>query len=342
MFNLTLEGKAFKGSSGGTLAIQNFLSGGFYGKVGDVVGQRWHNKRFIRSYVIPFNPQTELQQSNREQFALATKLAQVAYNINKGSPLWDTTEMGQFSQMVSLAKRRLQAGKTPAEAIPLYPDGYSPNITLSQTSVSWSSWPTSFTISDNSYTFQQDRKFLIEFHCKDELTGNTVFISRNVTISAGSKFSYTFTNDNIHSFPSGSSVQAVTTDDSSHASLSIQFPVLSITQSQLAAIALKFIAQSVSYDSTNALINIHWLTANFIRYVSPPCIVHAYRYTSNAWIPLNSTITSQRDGTAITSVPTGNLYSYPVGSKVESGSYALTTISSNIVITWDQFDFSYP
>jgi hypothetical protein len=29
--------------SGYILAIQNFISGGFYGKVGKVIGQRWHN-----------------------------------------------------------------------------------------------------------------------------------------------------------------------------------------------------------------------------------------------------------------------------------------------------------
>ena len=51
------------------MAIQNFLSGGYYGKLGETVGQRWKNKRTIRSYVIPRNPRTEKQQAKRVRFS---------------------------------------------------------------------------------------------------------------------------------------------------------------------------------------------------------------------------------------------------------------------------------
>ena len=59
------------------MAVQNFLSGGYYGKLGETVGQRWKNKRTIRTYVIPRNPRTEKQQANRGLFANAVTFAQI-------------------------------------------------------------------------------------------------------------------------------------------------------------------------------------------------------------------------------------------------------------------------
>ena len=55
------------------MAKQNFLAGGFYGKLGAMVGQRWKNKRTIRTYVIPHNPNTPEQRKNRNGFAGAVQ-----------------------------------------------------------------------------------------------------------------------------------------------------------------------------------------------------------------------------------------------------------------------------
>ena len=57
------------------MAKQNFLAGGFYGKLGAMVGQRWKNKRTIRTYVIPHNPNTPEQRKNRNGFAGAVQFA---------------------------------------------------------------------------------------------------------------------------------------------------------------------------------------------------------------------------------------------------------------------------
>lgn len=105
------------------MAIQNILSGGFYGKLGEVVGQRWKNKRTLRTYVIPFDPKTPEQLENREQFKLAVELAQEAMAINKGSSAWKSPRAPEFSLRVKTAKLRLKNGATPEEALPLFPDG---------------------------------------------------------------------------------------------------------------------------------------------------------------------------------------------------------------------------
>lgn len=105
------------------------MSGGFIGKCGQVVGQHWHNIRYVRTYVVPHNPQTPLQQGNRALFAVATRLAQEAFNINKGDPSWASEGVPEFSMRVKTAMRRLIRGLPPAQALPLYPDS-SPVSTL--------------------------------------------------------------------------------------------------------------------------------------------------------------------------------------------------------------------
>ena len=112
------------------MAIQNFLAGGFYGKLGDVVGQRWRNKRTLRRYVIGANPQTPAQQANRQQFADAVSLAQEAMNINKGSPAWVEVERSEFSLRVGTARRRIKNAVPSGQVIPIIPDDYETFLTL--------------------------------------------------------------------------------------------------------------------------------------------------------------------------------------------------------------------
>lgn len=103
------------------MAIQNFISGGFYGKLGAMVGQRWRNKRTLRRYVVPFNPQTPKQQANRSSFAQGVALAQEAMNLNKGVDLWYIEAVPEFSARVGQASRELALGKSPAVALPIFP-----------------------------------------------------------------------------------------------------------------------------------------------------------------------------------------------------------------------------
>lgn len=212
------------------MAIQNFLSGGYYGKLGNTVGQRWHNKRTIRAYVIPANPRTEKQQANRQLFAHATKLAQIAFRTNKGDPRWDTSEKGQFSQLVQTALRRLKAGMSDADAIPLYPDGYTPSIVLGNVSPNWSAWPASVTITADSNIMAEDRTFEVLVSCQDVQSGNAVILTYEHTVAAGSVWSFTFNQDLQYSLPAGSSISAVTIDDVQHGGASISLPVYQLVQ----------------------------------------------------------------------------------------------------------------
>ena len=104
------------------MAIQNFVAGGFYGKLGDIVGQRWRNKRTMRIHVIPDDPKTPEQLANRSQFGTAVSLAQVALNLGKGDPIWADPDIPEFPKRVGVAKTRLQQELTEGEAYPIMPD----------------------------------------------------------------------------------------------------------------------------------------------------------------------------------------------------------------------------
>jgi len=324
------------------MAIQNFLSGGFYGKLGDVVGQRWHNKRIIRTHVIPFNPRTEKQQANRELFALATALAQEAYNINKGSPLWDTSKMGQFSLMVGTAKRRLQKGMSPAEALPLFPDGHDPSVILSNPTANWTAWPSKVTISDNSFTFTQTRQMEVILQVYDVWNLQPDFLHFIITVPAGSTFSYTFDIDNRYSIPAGSNIQAVSLNDEQFAGQSIQLLTFLITQPSKPTLQVKVPSPAVVYAP-----DWHELTiANMpkINEEEVDFFIYIWDNDNKSWVTYNFIwgtwpiwSTTWRAGYE----PNEPFYSRP-GTHIVAGNFTVERDSANFYFHWDRFDFSAP
>jgi len=212
------------------VAIQNFISGGFYGKLGDVVGQRWRNIRTVRTHVIPFNPKTEKQQANRQQFALATSLAQQAFNINRGWQIWQRPDMGQFSFMVSVAKRRLQAGMSPAEALPLYPPNYNPSVVIRNAVTDFSEWHILLTIRDSTYVMPDTRQIEIITNCYDMMSDQWVLVKRVEYVNKDIPFTLHFDTEGRYALPPGSSIQAVSIDDSQFGDVSISLPVMQIVQ----------------------------------------------------------------------------------------------------------------
>lgn len=114
------------------MAIQNFLSGGYYGKLGDTVGQRWKNKRTVRAYVIPANPRTEKQQKNRGNFGQCTAKAQIALQMNYNTTLFNSTSTSAWNVRMSTARNLQKDGEQNLNLIPLCPYGYVPTYTITE------------------------------------------------------------------------------------------------------------------------------------------------------------------------------------------------------------------
>lgn len=112
------------------MAIQNFLSGGYYGKLGQTIGQRWKNKRTVKAYAVPTNPRTEKQQANRGSFAYGVKLAQLAQAATYRSLLFSSESNTEWALRMSVAKNATDSGITGLDAVPLCPTGFVPKYLI--------------------------------------------------------------------------------------------------------------------------------------------------------------------------------------------------------------------
>ena len=106
------------------MAKQNFIGGGYYGKLGNTVGQRWKNKRTIRTYVIPRNPRTDVQQANRARFKNLVPFAQLGMSANKGATVFIKENMTEWQARMSACSYFNSLGYNELDLVPLYPADY--------------------------------------------------------------------------------------------------------------------------------------------------------------------------------------------------------------------------
>lgn len=150
------------------MAKQNFLSGGFYGKLGAMVGQRWKNKRTIRTYVIPKNPNTPEQKKNRSNFAGAVQYAQMGMQMNYYCTLFDVPQFTKWNYRMSVARNLKFAGMTDLNLIPLYPTSFTPPLMLTEIKLHSKSGKKHITFSVPELTSKEDRVFSMMFALYNE------------------------------------------------------------------------------------------------------------------------------------------------------------------------------
>lgn len=150
------------------MAKQNFLSGGFYGKLGAMVGQRWKNKRTIRTYVIPHNPNTPEQKRNRNNFAGAVQFAQMGMQMNYYCTLFDVPQFTKWNYRMSVARNLKFAGMTDLNLIPLYPTSFTPPLMLTEIKLHSKSGKKHITFSVPQLVSKEDRAFSMMFALYNE------------------------------------------------------------------------------------------------------------------------------------------------------------------------------
>ena len=150
------------------MAKQNFLSGGFYGKLGAMVGQRWKNKRTIRTYVVPHNPNTPEQKRNRSNFAGAVQYAQMAMQMNYYCNLFENPNFTKWNYRMSVARNLKFAGMTDLNLIPLYPTDFTPPTTITKIKVASITGSNHVTFSVPELIAQEDRAFSMMFALYNE------------------------------------------------------------------------------------------------------------------------------------------------------------------------------
>ena len=150
------------------MAKQNFLSGGFYGKLGAMVGQRWKNKRTIRTYVIPKNPNTPEQKRNRSNFAGAVQYAQMGMQMNYYCNLFENPGFTKWNYRMSVARNLKFSGMTDLNLIPLYPTDFTPPTTITGIKVNSITGSNHVTFSVPELTAPEDRVFSMMFALYNE------------------------------------------------------------------------------------------------------------------------------------------------------------------------------
>lgn len=145
------------------MAKQNFLAGGFYGKLGAMVGQRWKNKRTIRTYVIPKNPNTPEQKRNRNNFAGAVQFAQMGMQMNYYCNLFENPNFTKWNYRMSVARNLKFVGMTDLNLIPLYPTDFTPPTTITKIKVNSITGNNHITFSVPELTATEDRVFSMMF-----------------------------------------------------------------------------------------------------------------------------------------------------------------------------------
>ena len=150
------------------MAIQNFLSGGYYGKLGATVGQRWKNKRTIRTYVIPTNPRTEKQQANRGKFSDAVTYAQMAMQMNFYATCFESPDFTKWNYRMKTARQLKDKGLTGLELIPLYPIDFVPSLVISEIEKKNVIGTKHISFYVPTLTMDIDRSFSLMFQISDE------------------------------------------------------------------------------------------------------------------------------------------------------------------------------
>lgn len=205
---------------------QNFIQGGFKGKVGNVIGAGWKDILTIRSYTKPANPKTERQKTVRNAFALKVKASQLANQCNYGSSLFSSTSNTSWGLRMAAASSFYAENKNIIQFVPLIPYGYTPDYptdadpqTAGGTVVL--SWNTADDISGRSVNV------LIWALTNDGITYDAVIIAGTV---AGSSGAWTVT----VSLPAGYSIgedsylAAVSSDDANYSDTTLYQPPVSI------------------------------------------------------------------------------------------------------------------
>jgi hypothetical protein len=324
------------------VATQDFISGGFYGKLGDVVGQRWHNKRYVRSYVKGTNPNTPAQQTNRGMFARATKLAQIAFNINKGSGAWDTTAKGEFSLRVGTAMNRLKAGMSDTDALPLYPDGYNPSHTLSDPAFAYYSGTHTFRVYSNDTFNVQGRRFGIVIHCLNVFSNQWEDLEFTHTNSGSIQFDFSWTADFIHAYPLGSTFTATTEDDADHAGASVLFPSFAFQQTVKPTFADTLSWGTFTYDGN--WLDFHPSLATTILGHTDELEgeLHIYSLWDSDWVTSGLSILMEPDGSVSSGVELASENEARPGTYILAGNQTIDRGAAFINITWQYLAFTWP
>lgn len=199
------------------MAKQNFLSGGYYGKLGQTVGQRWKNIRTIRTYVIPRNPRTEAQQANRNSFASCVPYAQLGMQLNYKAECFSSSSLTEWNYRMKTATALKNANLSELMLIPLYPISFTPPFVISSAGITEIIDETHIVVTIDGIELEEERvltMLLLLPGSEDWTERLAVCIGRN---SSSDYLKFTFEIPSGITLSSGMECRFISTDDTESA-----------------------------------------------------------------------------------------------------------------------------
>lgn len=197
------------------MAKQDFVNGGFFGKLGQMIGQRQKVGYIVKAYAKPANPRTAKQQSNRQKFTRAVNVANLANQCNYGADLWKGGTKTPYNWRMSQAKAKLDSGIEEVFAMPLYPDGTTPAAIINDL-VAVSSGTNITLTSAVVLGLSVSRKFHLQAYVYNSTTQEMEWHLYESTTSVGSSTLANLDQSGVYKWTSASYVTGITYDDNEH------------------------------------------------------------------------------------------------------------------------------
>lgn len=271
------------------MAKQDFVNGGFRGKLGNLIGQRWLSLYTVKSYAKPRQPRTGKQQANRELFANATELANIANQYNVGAPMWVKENTLPFNNRVSQARTYLKNGITGENAIPLYRQSATPSKLIDDLTLEES--PTEYTLTSVKWQLLSDtRHFAISAILYDTEEHVMVRFIYQVTNTVGSDVILTIPKTGRYQYSGNTSFLGITNDDSNFQNTFVYVPSQSPQSASVISISDAVVSKDTDYNVT--------LSSQSFSSLAYAYIVNVQYEVINGITGIKSTKTTQATSTA--------------------------------------------
>lgn len=206
---------------------QQFSDGGFTGRCGNFVGQRWKKTLVLRTLGKCTNPRTPEQQKNRRRFSLCVTACKLAMQANYNCPHWQSDTTTEWARRMSASASLFGWDKNPLEYTPLLPGSVTPAYTNSSSPVLTANAVTCF------FDTQDDiaGRVLSGIFCSmDAGTGLPVsYIARGLVSGSAGDWQAVFRLPNYDALPAGLAFCAISADDAAHDNKSILQPAFSLS-----------------------------------------------------------------------------------------------------------------
>lgn len=317
------------------MAVQNFIEGGFYGKLGQTVGQRWRNIRIIKAYTIPHNPRTPKQQAMRGLFAEAVESAQVSMMLNQGSPIFDVEDNTSWGVRMASALARQKLGLTGFNLLPVIPKDFLPTFTANQIKLVSTIPNTSATFSLQGELPDVARNISIIYGTKQDASEEYQVSIATAVLNVGTPSTFTIADSHPEAFNSFSKFLIVSNDDTATDKKTLYMPETFLSTHEPVTRTFNTAINSVlRNDKTFRVV----LAEPFINATTALTGVSIRAVCNGAWVNENiaSPILVNESGQfaiEFTQSETNNskIWAFPTGSTVTIGS--VSAINADYILT---------